>query len=278
MTASIDETVLALRGSLLDGLPVEEGIAGTLIVDDVDPRRLLEAWRAARAALPATGRWPVFTLPGGLCWEPTDDDVATLAAAAHAIDPWSVYERYDRGEPLDDWSVLDYIGTFLGSGVLAEAPVGQTPPVTQRGLERWTYDRIAADPDLHAAMQRKYGELATTAAWMSWDAVQLVLLPTDKQWLAPAWISYFGAACSNGSEAWAAAMIQWNRQWGAELVAGWGTMLQYVVRRQPPPGDRAWELAGQLMALGGSLMMGMEQWQLACALSVGDAWFLHDRP
>jgi hypothetical protein len=49
-----------------------------------------------------------------------------------------------------------------------------------------------------------------------------------------------------------------------------------VVARQPAPGDDAWELAGQIMALGGSLQNA--QWQLASALRCGDAWFLHDRP
>ncbi|GAA0811136.1 DUF4253 domain-containing protein [Spirilliplanes yamanashiensis] len=96
----------------------------------------------------------------------------------------------------------------------------------------------------------------------------------------PAWVSYYGASTPDrdGYGAWAAAMRQWQRRWGAELVAAWGTMLQFVVSRQPPPGERAWELAGQHMALGQSLMMGLTQWQLAFALATGDAWFLHSRP
>ncbi|GAA0812005.1 DUF4253 domain-containing protein [Spirilliplanes yamanashiensis] len=106
--------------------------------------------------------------------------------------------------------------------------------------------------------------------------MQLVLLPTTSQWLAPAWVSYFGAARENGYPAWAAALRQWDERWGAALVAAWGTMLQFVTERRPAPGPQAWDLAGQLMAIGGSLQC--EQWQLALALTRSDAWFVHDRP
>jgi hypothetical protein len=53
-------------------------------------------------------------------------------------------------------------------------------------------------------------------------------------------------------------------------------MLQFIAQHRPQPGPQAWELAGQLMALGGNL--DCEQWQLAIALTRSDAWFLHDRP
>ncbi|MEU4624680.1 hypothetical protein AB0G04_32500 [Actinoplanes sp. NPDC023801] len=49
-------------------------------------------------------------------------------------------------------------------------------------------------------------------------------------------------------------------------------MLQFIAERRPQPGQQAWELAGQLMALE------CEQWQLAIALTRSGEWFLHDRP
>ncbi len=276
MATDIEETAAALHGTALDGHRVEEGIGDTLILENIDPDHVLAAWRAARSVLPVTGRWPVFTGPGDLHWEPTDADVAQLAAAADAIDPWSVYRRYRGDSELDDWHVQDYVRAFLGHEVRELAAAELSAPMTQHELDRWTYERILADPALATAMQHKYASMATTERWHSMDAVQLVLLPTPKQWLAPAWIVYFGAARDQGYEAWAAAMMQWEQRWGAELVAAWGTMLQYVVTRRPAPGAEAWELAGQLLAVGGSLQM--EQWQLASALTCGDAWFLHDRP
>jgi hypothetical protein len=40
---------------------VEEGPGGTVLGGEVDPGRLLEAWRAARAVTPTLGRWPILT-------------------------------------------------------------------------------------------------------------------------------------------------------------------------------------------------------------------------
>lgn len=71
-------------------------------------------------------------------------------------------------------------------------------------------------------------------------------------------------------------MRQWHQHWGAELIAAWGTTLQLTAQRRPQPGPQTWELTGQHLALGASLQY--EQWQLAIALTHGDAWFLHDRP
>jgi Domain of unknown function (DUF4253) len=103
--------------------------------------------------------------------------------------------------------------------------------------------------------------------------------------LAPAWLNYFGAREKTartdlgddpGRKGLAAAIRQWEQQWGAELVASWGTMLQFVVARQPTLGEQAWELALQLLAVGGSLQS--QSWELALAVTHSDAWFLHDRP
>jgi Domain of unknown function (DUF4253) len=276
VTATIEQMTAALRGTALEQYTVDEGVSGTLIIEDVDPGRLLELWRAARAVVPVTGRWPVFTPPGGLYAEPTDDEVAALAAAARTIDPWPVYERHRGESPLTESQRNSYLYTLAADGLPADEAAAAAGPRTEGELDRWWFERVVADPARTAEMQEKYGPLAGTGRWHDVSEAQLVLLPTDKQWLAPAWISYFGAARADGYEAWAAAMIEWETRWGAELVAAWGTMLQYVVARRPEPDEHAWQLAGQLLALGGNLEM--DRWQLALAVTVGDAWFLHDRP
>ncbi|MGN9812923.1 hypothetical protein ACTMSW_26670 [Micromonospora sp. BQ11] len=56
-----DEIAAAFRGTVLDGLPIEEGLGDTWVVTGIDTRQLLPAWRAARAATAKTGRWPVLT-------------------------------------------------------------------------------------------------------------------------------------------------------------------------------------------------------------------------
>ena len=135
---------------------------------------------------------------------------------------------------------------------------------------------LLSDPALVARGREWVESLVGTRNWHQVPEAQLVLLPTASPWLAPGWVSYFGATCDNGPQALCAALRQWENRWGAELVACWGTMLQFVVSRQPAPGEQAWELAGQLKAVGGSLQV--EQCILALAVSRSDAWFLHDRP
>ena len=270
------EVAAALRGTVLDGLPTGEGLADTVIVEGVDPGRLLEAWRAAHAVLPVTGRWPVFTQPGDLYHEPEDEEIAALGEAARTTDPWAVYRRASQDELLDDDEIAEYAATFLGPELVSRALDRLGPSATATAVQRWTYDTLLADPPMTERVSAGYDYLVGTSRWHVWPQVQLVLLPTTVPWLAPAWVSYFGAARPGGHEAWAAAMRQWHERWGAGLVAAWGTMLQFVTERRPEPGPQAWELAGQLLAVGGSL--DCERWQLALALTRGDAWFLHDRP
>jgi hypothetical protein len=271
-----DDIAAALRGTALQGHPVEEGLGDTFLVGDIDPARQLEFWEAAHAAMPTTGRRPVFTLPGDLYHEPSAAELADLDRTAQTLDPWSVYQRYGDEEAQGREDVESYVQTFLGRDLVASALQQLILPTTSAVLQRWTYDTLLADPQLASRAFRGSEYLVGSSRWPTWPEVQLVLLPTTTQWLAPAWVPYFGAAREQGFPAWAAAMWQWEQRWGAALVAAWGTMLQFTAQRRPEPGPQAWELAGQQMALGGSLQC--EQWQLAIALTRGDAWFLHDRP
>jgi hypothetical protein len=53
-------------------------------------------------------------------------------------------------------------------------------------------------------------------------------------------------------------------------------MLQFEVHRPPASGDDAFTAARQVLALSPSV--DIHQWELAVAMSAGDAWFLHNRP
>ncbi|SCF42656.1 protein of unknown function (DUF4253) [Micromonospora matsumotoense] len=266
----------ALRGTYLQGHVIRPEIGETFVVSGVDPARLLEAWQAAHAVMPVTGRWPVFTLPGELHHGPSAAEIAELRREAQTLDPWPVFTRYRVDEPRHHADVERYVRAFLGDEMVTPAMEQLGLPTTTKALTRWTYDTLLANPHLADRVVRGYEHLIGTRQWHTFSEVQLVLLPTTSQWLAPAWVQYHGTPCENGVAAWAAAMRQWEQRWGAALIAAWGTMLQFTAQRQPPPGPRAWELAGQLMAVGGSLQC--QQWQLAIALTRSDAWFLHDRP
>jgi hypothetical protein len=271
----LDEVAAALRGTPLEGHRVVEGLGGTMLVEDVAPTDILKSWRAAPSAVPVTGRWPVLTGVGELYHEPEPDEVAALERAARAVDPWSIYPNWgDDPVGSDDlrWHVWDVGGVDLLARAAQELPL----PTTRLAVERWVWETILADPVLAEAGDSIAASYVGTRTWYTPAEVQLVLLPTPVQWLAPAWISYFGAARPDGQAGLAAAIRQWEHSWSAELVACWATMLQFVVNRPPAPGPGAWQLAKQLKAVGGNL--DMPPWQLALAVTRSNAWFLHDRP
>ena len=68
------------------------------------------------------------------------------------------------------------------------------------------------------------------------------MLPTASPWLAVRWVGYFGAG--DDLPAFVAALRRWHSTWGAELVAAWGTMLQFTVARRPQHGEARQVLCG----------------------------------
>jgi uncharacterized protein DUF4253 len=251
--------------SVLAGLPIEEGPGQTLIVDGVDPDLILPSWQAARDVLARTGRWPVLIDPDSLEYDPSEADLAEMRHAATTGDPWSVFRRRHDDGPPPDWRVNSLTALF-GDDLDVRAP----------NLDRRIYDLLLSDPRLAARVVHSLGDYSGTGQWYRPHRVQLALLPTATSWLAPAWVVYHGALDPGRRRALAGAFREWEQRCGAEPVAAWGTMLQFVVARPPAAGDPAWEVAGQLMAVGGSLQM--DRWTLALGVARSDAWFLHDRP
>lgn len=72
----------------------------------------------------------------------------------------------------------------------------------------------------------------------------------------------------------------WNRLYAAELVANWGTMLQFVVSRPPHTLKDSWTLAveQELIAPATLVLPGVSLRNHARVLIDRDRWFLHERP
>jgi hypothetical protein len=283
-----DEIAAVFRGTVLDGLPIEEGLGETWVVTGVDKSQLLPAWQAARAATAETGRWPVLTMVDEQWLDAESEQIEALEHAARTVDPWTVYQWWgaDAYSPIEPEKLHLWLPDFLGQDATEQARRDLSPPTTLVAVQRWTWERLLADP---AALEQAWPKIAPYVGTRYWftpsEGVDVVLLPTLVQWLAPAWFNYFGATekaarielgDDPGRKGLAAAIRQWEQQWGAELVASWGTMLQFVVSRRPALGEQAWQLALQHLAVGGSLQT--PAWELALALTRSDAWFLHDRP
>jgi hypothetical protein len=278
------EVAAAFDGTGLAGLPVTHGLDGTLVVADIDPAGLLEAWRAAHALVPLTGRWPILiaTDPDDdlLCdpdpepdpIHPPADELAELDRVARTIDPWPFFVK---GPPrLCTADQAGFIGRGSGMDLTAELERHVTFPAPESVVQRWMFDRVGADPDLVAEVRRHTRYAVRTDRWFVPKAVAMLLLPTASPWLAPAWVEY--ARAPGHDRELAAALWQWHHRWDARLVACWDTMLQFVVDRSPGPGEAAFELAGQLLDVATHLEM--HQWELATVLPDGTAWFLHSRP
>lgn len=109
--------------------------------------------------------------------------------------------------------------------------------------------------------------------WYVPERAQFALLPTTSAWLSVAWLDYYG---EEDKAVLAACLRQWHEKWGAEIVASWGTMMQFVTPRRPEFGPDAVNLAYQQLTLAGNI--GLLEIDLARILSHVDTWFLHARP
>ncbi|MDG6105643.1 DUF4253 domain-containing protein [Dactylosporangium aurantiacum] len=284
MLSDPDQIEAAFVGTALAGLPVGYGPAGTVLVVGVDPGGLHEAWQAAEALVPVTGRRPVMVT------DEYDDAMAVLpepepgpaaaeldgfAEAARASEPWLRYRHYGEDDEVEEgergYHARGVAGVDL-TDLVADVPLPAPRPV----LERAIYDRVLADAALHARVLDSVRFVTRTDYWYTPDVVLLMLVPTGDVRRSGYWVDFYGAIDEEEQAGLAEVLARWRDRWDARLVASWGTMLQFQVGRRPVAGDDAWAAAGQLKALAPNLELS--RWEVAVAVADGDAWFVHNRP
>jgi hypothetical protein len=86
-----DDIAAAFRGTVLDRLPIEEGLGDTWVVSGIEKNQLLPAWQAARTAIAETGRWPVLTTVDEQWLDAESEQIEAIEHAARTVDPWTVY-------------------------------------------------------------------------------------------------------------------------------------------------------------------------------------------
>ncbi|WP_157740199.1 DUF4253 domain-containing protein [Micromonospora auratinigra] len=284
MRSDLDRIQAALDGTLLAGLPIGPGPAGTVLVADIDPHRLHEAWQAAEALVPLTGRRPLLVTDDfddtlGIRPEPrpgpSDSRLRAFAEAGAACDPWLTYRHHSEDDDVDEGQAGHYARGLAGVD-LTDLVSDLALPVPRPELERTVYDRLLADAGRHARVRDAVRFVTRTSYWFQPTGVQLMLLPTGDVRSSAYWVDFYGAPTEHHRWKLGEVLAQWRDRWDARLVASWGTMLQFQVGRPPAAGDEAWTVAGQLKGLAGNL--DLSRWELAVALPAGDAWFVHDRP
>jgi hypothetical protein len=282
----LDRIAAAFVGTPLAGLPIGHGPSGTVLVADIDPDRLHEAWRAADALVPVIGRRPLMITddfddalrirpepePG-----PPDSELRVFAEAARSSEPWLAYRHYSEDDEVDEGEVEYYARGIAGADLDFTALVSDVAlPTSRQTLERTLYDRLLANAHLHARVLDSVRFVTQIDYWYTPDSVLLMLLPTSDVRSSGYWVDFHGAPTQGYQRLLAEVLAQWRHRWDARLVASWGTMLQFQVGRRPAPGDDAWTAAGQLKALAPNL--DLSRWEVAVALPAGDAWFVHNRP
>ncbi|MGN9775370.1 DUF4253 domain-containing protein [Micromonospora sp. H33] len=286
MRNDLDQIKAAFVGTPLASLPIGHGPSGTVLVADIDPNRLHEAWQAADALVPVIGRRPVMVTDdfhdtlrirpepeAG----PSESELRAFAEAAESSEPWLAYRHNSEDDEVDEGEVEYYARGMAGVDLDLTALVSDVAlPTPSQALERALYDRLLADADLYARVLGSVRFVTQTDYWYTPDSVLLMLLPTSDVRSSGYWVDFFGAPTREYQRMLAEVLAQWRHRWDARLVASWGTMLQFQVGRRPAPGDEAWTAAGQLKALAPNL--DLSQWEVAVALPAGDAWFVHNRP
>ncbi len=283
MIVPVDAATLArlLASTVLADRPVLDIPGGRLAVRCA-PDEVFAVWSAAREVLSVSGRWPVVVSSWGSeePWEGclVDEDSAFRAAVASwTSSPWTSYTHWSVDHPVD----AEHLGFIIRDA--AELTEADAPALLADGADLFDVEKLRWDRRTAAA-----GSPAQLAAdpWLTrrshlWftptgQSCAVVLLPVATCWEATARVSYFGAWGDEHHAALVAVGREWADAYGAELVASWGTMLQWVAARPPTTFDAAWTLAGQQLAVGASLQC--DRSDLAAALLHTDSWFLHYRP
>jgi hypothetical protein len=257
---------------------------------DCEPEESVTAWQAARTVVTTTGRWPVLTMSGEQLhggpyardFPPPPDPLAGLELPDVArVVPDLLSQRWPYREQIWDPFVEQELGRTARD-------VGSAP-------ERADVDRALGGRRSHVELNRllldwelAHGGVRGPIAddYLSWyvpqdDPIVVAFPPTPHGWASLAYLQLFpGGGAAGRLDAFLAIARSWEQRFGAELVANWVTMLQFVVGRPPATIEDAWQLAVEqdLVAPSTTVLPGVPLRRHAQNLIGRPNWFLHERP
>ena len=123
-------------------------------------------------------------------------------------------------------------------------------------------------------------ELPDLDDWFPGPDPYLLLMPTPRGPESVAYMSswfVYGGVAALTYDRMVALLNWWQERYGAELVANWGTMLQFVVHRPPETLDEAWDLAVDIDLIGPSSGFPHVR-DHARFLWQRPTWFIHNHP
>ncbi len=142
-------------------------------------------------------------------------------------------------------------------------------------LERYLFAWEAEQPNASEVL----ADFREPLDWFEPGGHHLALLPTSKAHGAAAFTSYWGASGPGGAEDLVRILRSWHERFGAELVANWYTVLQFVVDRPPRSPEQAWSLVDEHLCIGQDLASSgnTPRWYVYQVL-YEPTWLIHDHP
>ncbi|MDX6687493.1 MAG: hypothetical protein QOF86_3621 [Baekduia sp.] len=286
------EVIAALTGTLLEGRDVNEVVLPdpdeVTFEIEIELAELRPVWQLARGLVDRLGRWPLAVGRFGHSvydrfeYRGQDSGPAAIRRRASLLtitDVLDVDTKNYAESRARDWSAL--LERHLTK---TRQRVGEAPSVEDVARAVHAGDEIALERLLlgYEDERRPLSEIEFDG-YMAWgkprEGCKLTFLPTWRTEETLAYVSWFGSGQTSPEHA-LCGLRSWNTRFGAELVASWGTMLDFVVRRPPEDLDAAFALATEHAAIAPATMglAGLTIRDHARALMHRREWQLHERP
>ncbi|BFM39580.1 DUF4253 domain-containing protein [Synechocystis sp. LKSZ1] len=277
-------------------IPASDHVA---LILEVDPPQALEVWQRLYAGVEQTQYYPVITESWGeedffsRFYYQEEKSQGRLAD----VSPRAIIAQAD-GQSRESYlrerrqAETEYLETSVADALeLTRRRYGQSPDPSEvtalidQGqiqsrvdLEQWLWQWEQDAFEVSRVMAPDYLDYLD---WFSSSSplTPVLLLPTPNSWDTLAYLHWYGA-CTCGTSMAIRFLEHWYRQYGAELVCHYGTMLQFRVKRRPQSPTAAFQLAWEQEALAPctTLLPGVSLRDHARALMTVDHWFLHERP
>lgn len=240
----------------------------------------LNVWTELRNLVATTGRYPQIVLDMFLEFLPMIDDAETMLAMADSSGQRFSDLRVTEGPyefPVEEWWELVATEQRFGSRP-ATGDLGPLDGMDPIKLSRILFDWERATFGDEGVLGRRVADLNP---WFTHGEFSLVLWPTADP---DAVVSYIGFWPTDDDSRMLASLINdlrhWRLTYGAELVANFQTMLQFVVANPPTDLDAAYQVATEhyQVAEAGFQLSGDVVHHYAADMVAATHWALHDRP
>lgn len=279
-----------------------EGSTQTAFAIEARPGEVLDLWAEFRTLFKETGMWPVAYLLAGNPKPTWREEVIDSNIFTRSPYRW---ERNDKGKDVSPGKIISRSKAMSNAEIIRDYDAGCVEYMDVKFELEQTGSFFGACPDIQEAnriFRRRKSAIAFEKWLLKWERANypetpsvhpgyiewhdpgsqrqaLILVPVAEQSDILAYIHWYGAE-TIGSEVVIFQLRDWGKRYGAELVAHYGTMLQFNVARQPKDIWEAFDLAVEQVALAPCTLAlpGVSIREHARCLLNAKQWFLHERP